>query len=350
MIGTVRAIAIVFLLTLPVLAWGQDMRISTVTRPPFSFTQDGVETGFSLDLWSAISQDLGWSYQITRFDRFADMLASVKDGQADAAIANISITASREAEMDFTQPIFDAGLQIMTSADGGTVSIWQLLLSWDLLIAIMLAFAILFCGGMLMWRLERQHQDYFDLPATKAMFPAFWWALNLVVNGGFEERQPRSPLGRVFGVFLVIFSLFAVSLFVARITAVLTVDAIQSNVSGINDLYGKTVGTVESSTAAAFLDRRELAYVSYTSPQDMIAAFEERQVDAVVFDAPILNYYVAHEGRGVARMVGSIFDPENYGIALQSGSALTEPISQSLLRLREDGTYDAIYTKWFGTN
>ncbi|PRY77349.1 polar amino acid transport system substrate-binding protein [Yoonia maritima] len=350
MISIFRILVLFFLLGTPVASWAQDLKIMTVTREPFSMLERGEETGFSMDLWAEVAKDLGWTYEVVRVDGFADMLSAVSDGEADAAVANISITSSREAVMDFSQPIFESGLQIMAPADGGTVSIWSAILSSDLLLAIAAAFAILFGGGMLMWHFERRYQDYFDLTVREAMFPAFWWALNLVVNGGFEERQPRSPLGRVFGVFMVISSLFVVSIFVARITAVLTVDAIQSQVTNIGDLYGKTIGTVDGSTAAGFLERRDLDFAGYANPQELIAAFESDDVDVVVFDAPILAYYAANDGRGRARVVGKLFVPENYGIALQSGSQLAEPINQSLLRLREDGTYDSIHRKWFGTS
>lgn len=347
--NTFRFVAALLLLLGPLSAWAQDLTIKTVTRVPFSMEKNGEQTGFSMDLWQALAEDLGWSYEISRVEDFSDMLGAIEDRSADAAVANISITANRETIMDFSQPIFGAGLQIMTPSNGSTSSIWSVVLSKDLLLAIAGAFALLLGGGMLMWYFEKHHQEYFDMPAHKAMFPAFWWALNLVVNGGFEERQPRSPLGRVFGVFLVVSSLFLVSIFVARITAVLTVDAIQSNVSGIGDLYGKNIGTVAGSTAADFLDRRDLTYSGFDNPTSLIEAFEQNTVDAVVFDAPILAYYTAHEGKGKARLIGQVFVPENYGIALPSGSPLAEPINQSLLKLREDGTYEAIYRKWFGT-
>ncbi|WP_066707309.1 transporter substrate-binding domain-containing protein [Celeribacter ethanolicus] len=343
-----RFLAALFLFLSPAMLWAESHKIMTVTRVPFSMEENGQQTGFSLELWEALAKDLGWDYEIERVDSFADMLGPIEAGTADAAIANISITANRELVMDFTQPIFEAGLQIMTDTDGSNVSIWSAVMSRDMLIAIAGAFALLFGGGMLMWYFEKHHQDYFNMPARKAMFPAFWWALNLVVNGGFEERQPRSPMGRVFGVFLVISSLFLVSVFVARITAVLTIDAIQSNVSGIGDLYGKSIGTVESSTASDFLTRRDLRFTGYANPTEMLEAFEAREVEAIVFDAPILAYYVTHAGKGKARLVGPIFLPENYGIALPTNSPYADQINHSLLKLREDGTYDTIYRKWFG--
>lgn len=343
-----RILATFFVLCGPFSATAQDHKVMTVTRVPFSMEEGGEQTGFAIDLWDALAKDLGWSYTVSRVDTFPEMLAAIENGEADAAVGNISITSSRELVMDFTQPIFEAGLQIMTRADGGEISIWSAIMSRDMVLAIAGAFALLFGGGMLMWYFEKHHQEYFALPARKAMFPAFWWALNLVVNGGFEERQPRSPMGRVFGVFLVISSLFLVSVFVARITAVLTIEAIQSNVSGIGDLYGKTVGTVENSTAAEFLLRRDLNFDPYANPEELIQAFEQGDIDAVVFDAPILAYYVSHEGKGIGRVVGPIFLPENYGIALPTSSPNADQINHSLLKLREDGTYNQIYRKWFG--
>jgi len=332
------------------IASAQTLRVSTVTRPPFSMTQDGAGTGFSVELWKALMNDMRRGYEIVRAEQFSEMLNMVADGSADAAIANISITANREARFDFSQPIFESGLQIMVHADNsGGASIWQALFSKDLFLAIALSFAVLFAGGMLMWRFERGQQPYFDMPARKAMFPAFWWALNLVVNGGFEERVPRSVFGRLLGVLLVISSLFIVSLVVARVTATLTIAEIQSSVSSINDLYGKSVGTTSGSTASAYLDGRDIPHHGYNSLETLMAAFEDNTLDAVVFDAPVLAYYANTKGRGKARIVGSVFLRENYGIVLPQDSPLAEPINQSLLRLREDGTYDALYRKWFGS-
>ncbi|AJE44765.1 transporter substrate-binding domain-containing protein [Celeribacter indicus] len=337
------------LLCLPPLAGGaQDLTLATVTRPPFSMVEDGEETGFAIDLWRALAEDLGWDYEIRRVGSFPDMLGLIERGEAHAAIANISITADRELVMDFSQPIFEAGLQIMVPADDSTRSVWSLILSRDLLVDMFAAFCLLFACGMLMWYFERRKQPYFDMPVRHAMFPAFWWALNLVVNGGFEERQPRSLLGRLFGVVLVISSLFVVSIFVARITTLLTIDAIQSNVNGLNDLYGRQVGTIGSSTSAAFLDRRDLRYVSFDTPAALFGAFEEGRIDAVVYDAPLLAHYVNTAGQGEARLIGQIFLPENYGIALPSNSPYANALNHSLLKLREDGTYDTIYRKWFG--
>lgn len=279
------------------------------------------------------------------------MLNAVTSGTSDAAIANISITSAREQAMDFSHPIFSSELRtLIPLRPDSSFSLISTIVSWELFFAIIGAFGVLLAGGMLMWRLERNHQDYFDKPAHEAMFPAFWWALNLVVNGGFEERVPRTPFGRIFGVLLVISSLFVVSIFVARITAAMTISAIESSVSSVNDLYGKRVGKVAGSTAEAFLQNRDLNGYALNDLSDVLRAFEDGDLDAVVFDSPILAYYVKTDGARFGQLAGPTFQHENYGIALPSGSELVEPINQALLELREDGTYAQIYRKWFGEN
>ncbi len=329
----------------------QDLRVATVTRPPFSMEQNGEETGFSLDLMNALSEDLGKSIEIVRVERFSEMLDLVKTGEVDAATANISITAQREMQMDFTQPIFESGLQIMMPADAlETQSIWQAILSVELLLAIIAAFAALLAVGMLMWFVERNKQPYFDIPAREALFPAFWWALNLVVNGGFEERVPRSRLGRVFGVTLVLSSLFIVSVFVAQITASMTVSAIQTNVSSINDLHGHVVGTTANSTSSAALERRDIDHHTFDDLETMFAAFEASEIEAIVFDAPVLAHYVTSHPAREPRLIGPVFSRDNYGIALPTNSPFAEDLNLSLLNLRENGTYDELIQKWFGMN
>ena len=345
-----KLILFVALVLWPGLSAAQELTVGTVTRVPFSLTEKGRDTGFAIELWDQIAGKIGKDYKIRRFDSFSDMLAATMAGDVDASIANISITAERERALDFTQPIFSAGLQIMIPAmDSADSGIWKIITSPDVLKAVALAFALLFGVGMLMWHFERRAEPYFDHPGKKAMFPAFWWALNLVVNGGFEERVPRTPMGRILATIMVVSSLFLVSVFVANITSKLTVQAISSSINSVNDLYRKRVGTITDSTAAIFLDRRDLNYTGFKDPETMLAAFAAGDLDAVVFDAPILAYYANFDNTRPARMAGPVFLRENYGIALPSGSPLAEDINQALLNLREDGSYAKLRQRWFGS-
>ena len=351
-----RLLGAVTILFWAAIAQAQDsLEFMTIERKPFSFNEtvngQDVLTGFSIDLIEALAEELGQEVRFTLADNFNDLLDPVKAGEVDGAIANISITAEREAVMDFSQPIFGSGIQILIDKDAASVSLLTTLLSPNLLKGVLLAifgaFGLLFAGGMLMWSFERKRQEYFDRSIKDALFPSFWWALILVVNGGFEERMPRSNFGRVLAVLLVISSLFIVSVFVANLTSLLTLNALQSSINSISDLDGKEVATTTGSSSSAFLELRDINHETKDSFQELMTAFENGDVDAVVFDAPLLAYHIKNTPDSRGRLLDRVFKPEDYGIALVENSELREPINRGLLKLRESGAYDALYNKWF---
>lgn len=324
------------------------LKMATVHRPPFAFADTPEVRGFSIDLMRAIGSAIGRDVEFLPENSFSDMFNKVKNGEVSGAIANISITSEREREMDFSQPIFGSGIKILIPNESSRLSLFSTLFTWDIGLLVLSGLALLFFGGVLMWFFERRHQPYFDKPAREALFPSFWWALNLVVNGGFEERVPRSPFGRIFAVMLVVSSLFIVSIFVASITAAMTVSALNSNVQNLRDLETRRVATIAGSTSATFLNANGLVFADYATPAEMFNAFELGVANALVFDGPILAYYQQSQGAGKVRLLERTYRPENYGIVLPRGSPLKEEIDQVLLKFRVDGTYDDLLTKWFG--
>jgi polar amino acid transport system substrate-binding protein len=320
----------------------------TVERPPFAMIEDEQATGFSIELMQAIGRELDHEISFRFEENFTNMLGQVEAGLVDGAIANISITRAREAAMDFSLPIYRGGLQIMVQREQGMPGLWTSVFSAELAFAVVAAFALLFGGGMLMWVFERGKQPYFDRPASEALFPSFWWALNLVVNGGFEERMPRSILGRVFGTFLVVASLFVVSVFVAHITASVTVQTLSGSINSISDLDGKRVGTTRGSTASLYLEGREIAFTPFESLDLMLRSFEAGLMDAVVFDGPILAHYVRESDGQFGQLLPVVFWPEDYGIAFPAGSFAREGVNVALLQLYESGEYEQIAKRWFG--
>ena len=105
---------------------------------------------------------------------------------------------------------------------------------------------------------------------------------------------------------------------------------------------------MRGSTAAEFLSDQGLPFTAVERIEDAYALLDQGQVQAVVYDSPVLLYHAATNGKGRAEVVGAIFKPEKYGIALPPGSPLRKPINETLLGLYQDGTYEAIRAKWFG--
>ena len=53
------------------------------------------------------------------------LIKKVQDRHDDVGIAAISITATRADVIDFSQPMFDSGLQILTSGEASQSSLLQ---------------------------------------------------------------------------------------------------------------------------------------------------------------------------------------------------------------------------------
>ena len=107
---------------------------------------------------------------------------------------------------------------------------------------------------------------------------------------------------------------------------------------------------MRSTTGADYLAHQHLTSVEVERIDDAYPLLESGQVDAIVFDAPVLLYYAATEGQGAAQVVGPTLKDEYYGIALPTGSPLRKPINEALLELMQDGTYTEIRHKWFGAD
>ena len=97
------------------------LKILTIERQPFAMMRKGQLVGFSVELWKEVARELGRDYEFEVATSFGDMLQRVAAAKADGAIANITITSEREKTLDFSQPMFDAGIQVMVHSSSGAI-------------------------------------------------------------------------------------------------------------------------------------------------------------------------------------------------------------------------------------
>jgi ABC-type amino acid transport substrate-binding protein len=63
---------------------------------------------------------------------------------------------------------------------------------------------------------------------------------------------------------------------------------------------------------------------------------EPEKVEAVVYDAPVLQQYAATKGRGKVGVVGRLFQEKNYGMAFRPNSACRDQVNVALLKPTEE--------------
>jgi polar amino acid transport system substrate-binding protein len=201
----------------------------------------------------------------------------------------------------------------------------------------------------LIWLTERHHNPDFPKSYLRGVGEGLWWAVVTVVTVGYGDRTPKGLLGRAIAIVWMLGSVLLIANITAAITSRLTVERLQSQVSGLSDLPGKRVVTVANTTADQFLSASAIAHGTVEQVEQAYALLEAGEADAVVYDAPILNYYASTRGQGKVRMVGEVFKPEPYGIALQRNSPYRKAINRAILEIFTDGTHRQLTQRWFGT-
>ncbi|MGQ7262863.1 transporter substrate-binding domain-containing protein [Vreelandella sp. V005] len=129
------------------------------------------------------------------------------------------------------------------------------------------------------------------------------------------------------------------------------VRADNDDVETIDDLADLSIATRIGSTSYDFLQQElgeDADITPYPAMSDMYMALLGRNVDAVFYDAPNVSYFAQTRGEGRTKVVGPLYEGQQYGIVFHKGSEWVEPTNEALAAMKEDGTYDEIYSKWFG--
>lgn len=113
---------------------------------------------------------------------------------------------------------------------------------------------------------------------------------------------------------------------------------------------GVQTGTTGDEAVTKLLGKNSTNIKRFESTPLALKELESGGVDAVVADNGVVGHYVANNPGGKFKTVSdSEFVPEQYGIALKKGDTeLLTKINEGLAAIKADGTYDQIYTKYFG--
>jgi polar amino acid transport system substrate-binding protein len=128
-----------------------------------------------------------------------------------------------------------------------------------------------------------------------------------------------------------------------------------SKVAGFADLKALKVGVQTGTTGMEVVEKlmgKTSANIKrFESTPLALKELESGGLDAVVADNGVVIHYVANNAGGKFKTVSDkSFVPEQYGLALKKGGNpdLLARLNQGLAAIRADGSYERIYTKYFG--
>jgi len=331
-----------------------ELNVAIAIGAPFVMQQNGALSGFSIDLWNAIAARMNVKTNYEIMPDAASLFEAMRSKRVEVVAAPAIITAARDEEFDFSVPIMQAGLQIMVRDTGETatpnplVDLLGLLFSKTTLLWLGIALILVLIPAHLVWLFERRREDGILTHRSyiPGIFEAIYWAISCLTAQA--ETMPHQWFARAFSIFWMFAGVVFVAFYTAQLTTTLTVRQIQGSISGPADLPGKQVATLANTVAADYLRAQNAQVREFPQVGPMFQALRTKQVDAVVFTSPVLLYHAAHEGKGLVKLVGPEFNVSPIAFCFQLDSPLRRKVNLALLTLRENGTYQQIYDKWFG--
>ncbi|MCP1307914.1 substrate-binding periplasmic protein [Paenibacillus tyrfis] len=208
---------------------------------PFTYTENGENKGFEVELWRAIAQKANLPYELVPMTQ-GELNKAVKSGQVDMAIAGMTVNKARKDNFAFSDPYFQTGLVLLTASD---------------------------------------------------------------------NKEIKSK----------------------------------------DDLKGKVIGTKSGSTsyiyAGGIQGTQEVR--GYPDISDAYTDLKNKKLDAVIFDERNVHHFLQNDGEGKVKMVGEVLNKESYAIVAKKKNKHLGRINGAIEALGKDGTYEALYVKWFGS-
>ena len=261
------------------------------------------------------------------------------------------MTNEREKIVDFSHHYLDSGLRILVlnkTKFSLTESVKSL---FSPIVVKSLTYIGLFIiiSGHVFWLVERGHK-YISSKYLPGIFQAYWYVLATMTTVGYGDIVPRMWVGRLMALFVMVIGIGFFGWAIAQLSSAITLQKLHSDITDHRNLRNRLVATVEGTTSVTALEKLGAVVVPTKSIDQAYDKLLKDEVNAVVFDSPTILYYARNEGAGRVSVVGPLFDIQYYGFLFPQGSELRESVNRALLKLRKNGIYDKLYSKWYGSN
>lgn len=123
------------------------------------------------------------------------------------------------------------------------------------------------------------------------------------------------------------------------------------DIQGKADLEGKTIACQIGNTGSMLASEIPNAKViNFDGANQAFLQLKNGGADAVMIDLPVAQDYMKKDADKAFQIMGDVLEAEEYGIAVsKDNQELMKKINASLKKLKDNGEYQKIYEKWFGT-
>lgn len=316
--------------------------------PPFVMENNGVFQGFAMELWGNIQKSLGIETRFVRYRSLEDIINAVKQGEVDIAVTNLTVSHDRAEALAITYPWYDTGLRILVGPDGATSVLGELAQNGQLYIYFVLVLLFLALTYALTV-LRRRNEENFPANWRDGLSLSFYEIIVALKFGRLTAGVQYSWKVHLLVGLWVIFGVGIVAYVTSSMTSAMTTVSLSHDLYSFSDIYEMKVGVERGSVGERYLYRMGIRVVPYTNLEDCVTALEEGEVEAVVGDAPVLEYWVRRNPASDFTVRGAVFHPDKFAFALNpKHTDLAHKISLEIIKLHERGELQRLRTAYFG--
>uniref|UniRef100_A0A6G1S9T4 Glutamate receptor, ionotropic kainate 2 n=1 Tax=Aceria tosichella TaxID=561515 RepID=A0A6G1S9T4_9ACAR len=345
--------------------------------------------GYAVDLIHELSRIVGFKY---KFKEVTDLKYGVREvkpngtvtwngiigeilsGVADLAIADLTITSSREEAVDFTLPFMNTGISIVFKKPTNKVTTLFSFLSpfsLDVWVYVLCAYSgvsvILYLVGHISpyeWTnpYPCRQEDMAVMKNSFSLLNSFWFTIGSLMQQG-SDLAPKSMSTRAMAGTWYFFTLIMISSYTANLAAFLTVEKIVYPIENAKDLSEQTeikYGCVESGSTRTFFKDSQIetykkiyqfmeTHKTYVRSNDQGKERVEQGNFAFFMESTSIEYIT--ERNCNLTQIGSPLDSKNYGIATRKHPPYKRPyrmlLSQAILQLQENGMLHVLKNRWW---
>lgn len=320
------------------------LNVALAECPPFVIFDNGTYSGLAVYLWEQIGQESGFTWKYTEYP-LGDLLDMVPEWDEshtpDVGISCISVTAEREQLIDFSHSFNETYTAIAVRQN----SLWSAIVGFfsnpRVLKAFFIVLGIAVLIGAVFFLLEhRTNKKLFSTDTVVGRFiETTIIGLLFVTNGPIRFYRFKTLSARVLSTVLALGSTFMIAAVTAVLASSFTLNAMQSQVRGLDDLRTLRVGALNSSTSSVFLTENGILHQTRPDLDTLVVDLDAGRLDAIVADAAFLQYRI-NKGKQQGQFTSLTVLPyeleaQNYAFILAQDSLHRERINRVLLSVRK---------------
>lgn len=313
----------------------EDLRVAVYLSAPFGMQQeDSTFSGLAVEMWEELFSELGWSSYSYFGDDVPGIIKGLNEGRYDLAIGALTITPEREAIVDFTHAVNPSGTGFAVGENSSLSSFWT---AWKPIFVNLLLLALILFGGIvlfgaLIWMVEMRWSRHVEHEKKiMGLGESIWWAVVTMSTVGYGDKVPLSRAGKGIAIVWIFTSIIMASLFTAKASSIFTLNRVELDIRGDNDLRNCRVGAVKGSSGGAYCKRRNIPYKPYDSIEQVLEDVVDGRLDAIVSNVLVLRYHKLKTYGKDLKISPQLLVKNNMGIALPTNSPLREELNAEIL-------------------